>query len=224
MENSTVPPGVRAILNEKCADCHSWQTQTPFYGRFAPVSWLLERDIVEGRSHLNFSLWESYSAEQQQTLKAKIVEETKAREMPPPKYRIMHWNARVTDAEVRALTEWARGTAGSDSGATAQPSGEGDPSRGKVVFEKRCTGCHALERDREGPRLQGVFGRSSGSVAGYAYSPALGRAHIVWNNASLERWLADPDAFIPGNNMEFHVPKPQERLDLISFLKQGAGK
>ena len=110
------------------------------------------------------------------------------------------------------------------SEAGHRQSGEGDAVRGKEVFEKRCTGCHALEQNREGPRLQGVFGRTSGTVAGFAYSPALIKARIVWNESSLEQWLTDPDTLVPGNNMDFHVAKPQERRDLISYLKQVSGK
>jgi cytochrome c len=48
----------------------------------------------------------------------------------------------------------------------------------------------------------------------------LKNAHIVWNDMTLEQWLTDPDTLVPGNNMGFHVAKPQERRDLISFLKQ----
>ena len=109
-----------------------------------------------------------------------------------------------------------------DAAAMAQPAGQADPVRGKEVFEKRCTGCHALEQDREGPRLRGVFGRTSGTVAGFPYSPALTKAGIVWDELSLEQWLSDPDTLVPGNNMGFHVPKAEERRDLIAFLKQQA--
>src|SRR5580698_11079335 len=97
----------------------------------------------------------------------------------------------------------------------AQKSIEGDPIRGKNLFQKRCTGCHAMTQDREGPRLQGVYGRISGSVAGFDYSPALKKAHIVWNGTSLDQWLTNPDTLVPGNNMEFHVANPDERRDLI---------
>ena len=81
-----------------------------------------------------------------------------------------------------------------------------------------------MTQDREGPRLQGVYGRVSGTVAGFPYSDALKRAHVVWDDASLERWLTDPDAFLPGNNMDFLVAKPQERKDLIAYFKQVGGK
>jgi len=106
----------------------------------------------------------------------------------------------------------------------AQPAGEGDPLRGKEIFGKRCVGCHSLTRDGEGPRLQGVYGRTSGEVVGFDYSPALKKARIVWGDASLESWLADPDALVPGNNMGFRVAKPEERQDLIRFLKQSSEK
>ena len=60
MEHSSVPPAVQATLAAKCADCHSLQTRPVIYGRFAPVSWLMERDILEGRKQMNFSLWNTY--------------------------------------------------------------------------------------------------------------------------------------------------------------------
>jgi cytochrome c len=120
-----------------------------------------------------------------------------------------------------AFTGWARET----SVFAMTPSAEeGDPVRGQQVFEKRCTGCHAIEENREGPRLRGVFGRTSGTAAGFAYSPALIQARIVWDESSLERWLSDPDTLVPGNNMDFHVAKLEERRDLIMYLKRVSGK
>jgi cytochrome c len=84
-------------------------------------------------------------------------------------------------------------------------------------------GCHALTQNREGLQLQGVYGRSTGAVSGFPYSAALRKANIVWNDQSLEKWLTDTDAFLPGNNMDFLVAKPQERKDLIAYLKQSSG-
>jgi cytochrome c len=220
MDHSSVPPSVRATLAAKCADCHSLQTHAPIYGRFAPVSWLLERDIVAGRQQLNLSLWESYTADEQQVLKAKIAQQARSREMPPPLYRLTHGNATINDADVENFAQWARETPAANRDPA--PISEGDPVRGKEVFEKRCTGCHSMEQDREGPRLSGVFGRTSGTLAGFHYSPALIKAHIVWNDASLEGWLAEPDILVPGNEMDFYVTSPQERRDLIRFLKQAS--
>src|SRR5215469_14951324 len=64
MQHSSVPPQVRELLVAKCADCHSTQTHMPFYGRLAPVSWLLERDIIEGLKHMNLSAWDTLAPEQ----------------------------------------------------------------------------------------------------------------------------------------------------------------
>ena len=218
MNQSQVPAEVRRILLEKCADCHSNQPRVPFYGRFAPASWLMERDIVNAREAMNFSRWDSYQEVQQQTLEAKIVQQMKTHEMPPVQYRVIHWSARTTDADVRLFSQLAHGPQPTPAEATI--AGEGDPARGKALFEKRCTGCHALIQNREGPQLQGVYGRTSGTVTGFAYSAALKKAQIAWDEKSLEKWLTDPDAFVPGNDMDFLVSKPQDRQDLISYLKQ----
>jgi cytochrome c len=91
--------------------------------------------------------------------------------------------------------------------------------RGKIVFEKRCTGCHTLNENRVGPRLAGVYGRKSGTIPNFPYSTALKNAHILWDGKTLEQWLTDPDAFVPDNDMSFHVAKPSERSDVIAYLK-----
>ena len=105
-------------------------------------------------------------------------------------------------------------------GSEVAVDGAGDAVRGKAVFEKRCTGCHAMDVDREGPRLVGVFGRKSGSVPGFTYSAGLRSLGLTWDDATLARWLSDPDMVVPDNNMSFSVPKAEERRDLIAFLKQ----
>jgi cytochrome c len=222
-EHASIPPDVRAILINKCADCHSSHTHSPVYGHFAPISWLMERDILEGRKHMNLSEWNAYTEDQQQTLAAKIAREAKTRDMPLLQYRMIHWNTRITSADVRVFSNWAHESPPPADSST-QSTAPGDPVRGEALFEKRCTGCHSLTSNHEGPRLQGVYGRSTGSVPSFPYSDALKNAHIEWNDQTLEQWLTDPDAFLPGNNMDFHVPRPQERRDLIAYFKQSAGK
>jgi cytochrome c len=222
LDHSRVPDAVRAVLVEKCADCHSDRPRVPFYGRLAPASWLMERDIVSAREAMNLSAWDGYSAAQQQTLAAKMVQQTKAREMPPLQYRMIHWNALITDADAKSLGQWAHGAQSEDAGSGNV--GEGDAARGKMLFEKRCTGCHSLTQNKEGPRLQGVYGRTAGTVPGFAYSVAVKKAAVVWDDASLEKWLTDPDAFVAGNDMDFLVAKLQERRDLIRYLREESGK
>ena len=95
----------------------------------------------------------------------------------------------------------------------------GDLQRGKDIFERKCTGCHAIDADRDGPHLRGVYGRMAGSAPGFGYSGALKNSGIVWDELSLDRWLHDTDAAVPGNAMNFSVPKSRDRADLIAFLR-----
>ena len=97
-------------------------------------------------------------------------------------------------------------------------------ARGKEIFEKRCTGCHALDNEKTGPRLRGVYGRSAGSVPSFPYSESLRKSGITWDNISLDKWLIDPDGFIPDNDMAFRVANPEERAAIIDYLKAMAGK
>lgn len=99
-------------------------------------------------------------------------------------------------------------------------SDKGDASRGQQVFEKRCTGCHSLDQEKEGPRLRGVFGRKAGSIPTFEYSDGLKAANITWDADSLEQWLIDPDKIVPDNDMAFRVPKAEERADIIAYLRQ----
>ena len=100
----------------------------------------------------------------------------------------------------------------------------GDPVRGKELFEKRCGGCHSLDSDKEGPRLRNVYGRKAGSIPTFKYSDSLKTAQITWDGALLDRWLIDTQSVIPDNDMDFHVPKGDERADIIEYLRVSSGK
>jgi len=95
---------------------------------------------------------------------------------------------------------------------------------GKELFAKRCGGCHALDRDKEGPRLRGVYGRVAGSVDSFQYSDALKKSKITWTEATLDKWLTDTEKLVPDNDMSFHVERPDERGEIIAYLKQSSGK
>jgi len=90
---------------------------------------------------------------------------------------------------------------------------------GKGLFARRCSGCHSLDNDKEGPRLRGVYGRVSGSVPSFPYSDGLKKAGIVWDDQSLERWLTNPDALVPDTDMAFHVKDAEERQAIIQYLR-----
>jgi cytochrome c len=100
----------------------------------------------------------------------------------------------------------------------------GDADRGKQLFEKRCTGCHSLDQDKEGPRLRNVYGRTAGTISTFKYSDALKSARVTWDDVSLDKWLTDTESLVPDNDMSFHVPKADERADIIRFLRASAGK
>jgi|SRR6516162_5341864 cytochrome c len=97
-------------------------------------------------------------------------------------------------------------------------------STGIELFNRRCGGCHALDRDKEGPRLGDVYGRVAGSVPSFQYSGALKNAKITWDDKSLDEWLTDPEQLVPNNDMAFHLENSKERREIIAYLKQSAGK
>ena len=106
--------------------------------------------------------------------------------------------------------------------ALASPAlAEGDPDRGARVYEG-CQDCHSLDKNDVGPRHRGVFGRKAGSLPDYAYSPDLKGAGFVWDEATLDRWLTDPQAFLPGARMFYHLAERQDRADVIAFLRERA--
>ena len=216
LAGAKMPAEAKAVLVTKCADCHSSETKWPVYARVAPGSWLIERDIVEARRAMDLSRWEEMPVEKQEVLLAKIAHEAKSGDMPPLQYRALHWGAKLSKADVQALSLLDKNAGASE----ATLAGVGDAARGKLVFEKRCTGCHAMEADRKGPRLAGVFGRKAGSVPGFTYSAGLKSLGQTWNETTLEKWLSGPDLVVPDAKMDFYVPKAAERRDLIAYFKR----
>jgi cytochrome c len=100
----------------------------------------------------------------------------------------------------------------------------GDPIRGKDLFEKRCGGCHSLDAAKEGPPLRNVYGRKAGSISSFKYSDALKGAQFTWDQNLLDRWLTDTESVVPDNDMDFHVPKADERADIIEYLRVSSGQ
>lgn len=105
------PPGqpeVAALLARGCADCHSSLTRWPWYSRFAPGSWLVERDVAEARKYLNFSQWPEYGIEGQRLLLAAAGDQVQRAAMPPLRYTALHPSARLSPAERDLLVAWFR--------------------------------------------------------------------------------------------------------------------
>ena len=100
---------------------------------------------------------------------------------------------------------------------------EGDPQAGEALFRKTCAGCHAIGRAAQhsfGPQLNGVLGRTAGTSPGYKYSEELQASGIVWSEATVGQFVADPGELVPGTRMRlWGVSDPQKIADLLTFLR-----
>lgn len=104
--------------------------------------------------------------------------------------------------------------------AAAAPDRTSEQVREGEAIYTRCLACHALEYDRTGPRHCGLFGRRAGTVEGFIYSEAMKQSGIIWNNETLDRFLADPVKSMPGTNMGYAgIKDGKERAALIAYLK-----
>ncbi len=115
LQGANMPADAKAVLVAKCADCHSSETRWPVYARVAPGSWLMERDIVEARKHMDLSRWEQMPIENQEVLLAKISHEAKSGEMPPLQYLVLHWGANLSQADVHTLSMLGKNAGGSEA-------------------------------------------------------------------------------------------------------------
>ena len=99
---------------------------------------------------------------------------------------------------------------------------DGDAVRGEAKFQD-CAACHKLEAgaNNVGPSLHGVFTRKAGELADFRYSPAIKRSGIVWTPETLDKFIADPQAMVPGNRMPYAgMASAADRADLIAYLQQ----
>jgi cytochrome c len=104
--------------------------------------------------------------------------------------------------------------------ASLWPAESDMAARGREFYNKRCSGCHSLNSAKEGPALRGVFGRRAASDPSFPYSDSLKKAGLVWDEATLDRWLADPEALAPDNDMAFRLDRAEERMAIVAYLKQ----
>ena len=104
---------------------------------------------------------------------------------------------------------------------TAAHAQAGDPAAGKAVFA-RCGICHAVgpgATTKLGPTLNGIVGRKAASIAGFAYSPAMQKAGLVWTPKVIDAYLVAPQKLVPGNRMAFAgLPQQKDRDDVIAYL------
>ena len=107
MATNAPPPEIAALLHTACYNCHSHETQWPWYSRVAPVSWLVAGDVTRGRERLNFSEWPRELPERAAKRLERISEEVDDKDMPPAKYTLLHPEARLTANQRQQLMHWA---------------------------------------------------------------------------------------------------------------------
>ena len=89
---------------------------------------------------------------------------------------------------------------------------------GAETFEDRCTMCHVIGANAQGPNLKGVVGRKAASLPGFAYTPALKASGLTWTPVNLDRFLTNPGALVPGTAMLARVNDATQRAALIHYL------
>jgi cytochrome c len=106
--DASFDPQVVRILERSCQDCHSEKTAWPLYSYVPPLSWMIESDVAHGRGHMNLSRWNGYPPERQQEILSEMSNLVRNRVMPLPRYLLLHPEARLSDAEVDYLYQWAK--------------------------------------------------------------------------------------------------------------------
>ena len=104
--SEALPPKVEAVLRRSCQDCHSNQTQWPWYSYVAPMSWIVAHDVHAARRQMNLSEWASYSDKKKENKLNGICEQVVNGDMPEGKYALIHRRARVTEDERAAICQW----------------------------------------------------------------------------------------------------------------------
>jgi len=105
---ASVDRAVIQIVERSCQNCHSERTDWPWYSYVAPMSWLIERDVQQARSHMNLSRWDEYGLENREDILAEISAMIRSRQMPPSRYLRLHPNAKPSDEEIDLIYKWAR--------------------------------------------------------------------------------------------------------------------
>ncbi|APU69745.1 hypothetical protein C723_1769 [Christiangramia flava JLT2011] len=101
-----VPENIQNKLQVSCYDCHSNNTQYPWYNKVQPVAWFLEDHIKEGKAELNFNEWDSLSTRRKTSKLRSIIKQIENGEMPLDSYTFIHRDARFSEAEAEEIINW----------------------------------------------------------------------------------------------------------------------
>jgi hypothetical protein len=108
LAGAPVESPVMSIVSRSCQNCHSEKTEWPLYSYIAPMSWMIEKDVHDARSHMNLSRWRDYDPDQRQQILSEIGSMVRNHEMPPQRYVLLHPEAQLSGPEVDALYQWTR--------------------------------------------------------------------------------------------------------------------
>jgi hypothetical protein len=117
-----------ALFQRACQNCHSENTQWPWYSRIPPASWMIGKDIYEARRHVNFSKWNSYPPEEREDFLTRIGLAVRTRRMPLPRYTLLHREAVLASQERLQIYEWSRAEKKRLRAAEGRTSVERQPS------------------------------------------------------------------------------------------------
>ena len=97
----------------------------------------------------------------------------------------------------------------------------GDPTAGEKVYASHCAVCHTTTRgeNKIGPSLAGIVGSKSGTVPGFEFSTAMKDANVTWDDANLDKFLANPTGFVHGTKMFVNLPSEADRQNVIAYLR-----
>lgn len=101
-----VPDDVQRVFQRSCNDCHTNQTNWRWYSEIAPVSWGMANHVNDGRKELNFSEWATYESRRKRRKLDEVCEQVQTKEMPLNQYVWVHWDAKLSDAEIKAVCDW----------------------------------------------------------------------------------------------------------------------
>jgi hypothetical protein len=151
-------PQTRAFVRRACLDCHSNETEWPWYSYIAPVSWLLANDARNARVAFNFSNWHPGDM-----TAAEMARQVNSGKMPLPQYLLMHPEARLTDAEKKQLIAGLTATLGSE---TVKPPSTAPAGDAAALVQNRCTVCHNLSRVTQAKKTRDQWAQTVTQMVG----------------------------------------------------------